>query len=236
MININKLNISFKDITVIKDFSLTVEPGESILLFGQNGTGKSSIIKSIMGLVDYTGTIEVNSLDISKDYLYKKYVGYVPDSFSYFEYFTFQEYLKDVSLLRGYSYEDVSKRINLYLSSFGIESFLNQKISSLSKGTKLKLTILLALIHKPKVLLLDEPYDGLDIQSSELLSYLLSELNKIGVSIVLTTHLYNFLSILNPRIVKLDNEELNILEYSRKDIDRLVEINATNIVKEIYEC
>ena len=147
--------------------SLTVYGGEIFGFLGPNGAGKSTIIKSIVGIQPITeGSIEVCGFDCAKQpVMSKRQIGYVPDHYALYEKLTGREYINYIADIFEVSKEDREARINEYVSLFELESSIDNQIKTYSHGMKQKITIISALVHNPKLWILDEPLTGLDPNS-----------------------------------------------------------------------
>lgn len=151
----------------VKDASFEVFGGEIFGFLGPNGAGKSTIIKSIVGIQPLSeGSIEVCGYDVTKEQTNAKYnIGYVPDHYALYEKLTGREYINYIADIFGVTEEDRNERMNKYIKIFQLEHAIDNKIATYSHGMKQKITIMSALVHKPKVWILDEPLTGLDPNS-----------------------------------------------------------------------
>jgi ABC-2 type transport system ATP-binding protein len=151
----------------VKDASLEVYGGEIFGFLGPNGAGKSTIIKSMVGIQPLTeGQIEICGYDIAKEPTKAKYnIGYVPDHYALYEKLTGREYINYIADIFNVSEEVRNERIKKYITIFQLEHAIDNKISTYSHGMKQKITIMSALVHNPKVWILDEPLTGLDPNS-----------------------------------------------------------------------
>lgn len=148
----------------VKDANLVVNGGEVFGFLGHNGAGKSTIIKSIVGILPITeGDIEVCGYNVkSQPVQAKSLIGFVPDHYALYEKLTAREYLNYIADIYEVSKEDRDARLNEYVKLFELESAIDNQIKTYSHGMKQKVTIIAALIHNPKVWILDEPLTGLD--------------------------------------------------------------------------
>lgn len=148
----------------VKDASLVVKGGEVFGFLGHNGAGKSTIIKSIVGIQPITdGRITVCGYDVEKEaVLAKRNIGYVPDQYALYEKLTGRQYVNYIADLYDVSVEDRTKAIDKYVKLFELENAFDNQIKTYSHGMKQKITIISALVHNPKVWILDEPLTGLD--------------------------------------------------------------------------
>ena len=152
----------------VDDISIKLEPGEIFGFLGQNGAGKSTTIKCLTGILPFdSGTIEICGYDLAKKPIEAKMnIGYVPDNHSVYEKLTGTEYVNYVADLYRVPTALREERLNRYLTLFKLEHAANKQIKSYSHGMKQKICIIAALIHEPKLWVLDEPMMGLDPQST----------------------------------------------------------------------
>lgn len=191
MIKINNVNKEYVVGTkVVNNLNLEIKEGEIFGFLGPNGAGKTTTLKMITGVTSIdSGSIEVNGYDISNDTLNaKKQFGFVPDNPNMFLRLKGLEYLKFMATIYGQNIKDVQNKIEEYAKQFGIYDALNKPISDYSHGMRQKIVLLGALIHDPKVWILDEPLTGLDPQSSHLLKEMMREHAKKGNTVLFSTH------------------------------------------------
>ena len=151
----------------LKDVSVTFPRGEIVGLFGENGAGKSTIIKSIVGIQGISsGSIEVCGYDVEKQPVGAKLqIGFVPDHYALYENLTGREYVNYIADLYNVSQEERTARIEEYVERFRLQGSFDNPIKTYSHGMKQKITIMSALVHNPKLWILDEPLTGLDPES-----------------------------------------------------------------------
>ncbi len=148
----------------LNDVTLNVNPGEVRGLLGPNGSGKSTLMKTLVGLLKpSSGFARVLGLDVNRDsMMVKRAVGYVPETPRLYEFLTAAEYLDFIADVRGLGFQEKSQRIKRFLGALDLEGKEGDMISSYSQGMKQKVAIMAALLHHPKILLLDEPLRALD--------------------------------------------------------------------------
>lgn len=209
LLKIIGLNKTYKDKQVLTDFSLELHKGEIMGLIGGNGAGKTSIFKSILGLVKMdSGVISINSKQIdfsSKDYLEK--IGTIIEYPTFYESLTAKQNLLLTSKLyklNKFSDEHVSK----FLSLVGLENEANNKVSKFSLGMKQRLGLAQALIHDPIILLLDEPFNGLDPKGVKEFRELLLSLSIQGVGIIISSHSLEELNKIVDTVTIIDKGKL----------------------------
>ncbi|PKK94183.1 MAG: ABC transporter ATP-binding protein [Tenericutes bacterium HGW-Tenericutes-6] len=172
------------------DISLSIEKGDLFGFVGHNGAGKTTLLKSIAGIIDFNeGDIYVDGYSIKKDPMaVKKIIAYIPDNPDIYESLTGVEYLDFISDVFNIDHLERKRLIENYANMFEITQALNDQISSYSHGMKQKLVIISALIHKPKLFLLDEPFVGLDPKASFQLKEVFKQMCAEGTSIFFSTH------------------------------------------------
>lgn len=174
----------------VSNLNISVETGDIYGFIGHNGAGKTTTIKSIVGIHDFDeGEILIDGMSIKKEPLKcKSIMAYIPDNPDLYEYLTGIQYLNFIADIYDISVSDREQRIREEADSFEITGALGDLISSYSHGMKQKLAIIGALIHKPKLLVLDEPFVGLDPKAALVLKNKMHELCNEGSAIFFSTH------------------------------------------------
>lgn len=174
----------------VDNISIEVNKGEIFGFIGPNGAGKTTTIKSVIGIIDFDeGEIFINGNDIKKDPIKcKKDIAYIPDNPDLYESLTGIQYLNFIGDIFEVSRKEREELIKKYSDAFEITKDLGDLISSYSHGMKQKLALISALIHKPKLLILDEPFVGLDPKAAHILKGYMKELCRSGSSIFFSTH------------------------------------------------
>ena len=192
--------------------SLRVRPGEIYGFIGHNGAGKSTTIRAVCGVMDFDGgTITVDGLDVRTQALEcKRRIAYIPDNPDLYEFMTGIQYLNFIADIFGVSAKDRQERIRKYGDIFELTGDLAQPISAYSHGMKQKLVIISALIHQPKLIIMDEPFVGLDPKASHLLKEIMREICDNGGAIFFSTH---------------------VLEVAEKLCDKVAIIKAGKLIK-----
>ena len=170
--------------------SITVERGDIYGFIGHNGAGKSTTIRAVVGVMDFTeGEIYIDGHSVKDESLEcKKVTAYIPDNPDLYDNFTGIQYLDFIADIFGLNAADRTKRIEEYADRFEITDSLGDLISSYSHGMKQKLAIISALIHEPKLMVLDEPFVGLDPKASFTLKQIMNEMCQKGTAIFFSTH------------------------------------------------
>ena len=186
----NYTKIYGKDKKACDDVSLTVESGDIFGFIGHNGAGKSTTIRAVVGVLDFeTGTITIDGHDVQREPLACKQVtAYIPDNPDLYENLTGLQYLNFVADAFGVSEELRRQRIDDYATRFEIADALTDTIGSYSHGMKQKVAIIAALIHEPRLLVLDEPFVGLDPQAAFILKEIMREMCAEGSAVFFSTH------------------------------------------------
>lgn len=184
------LSKSFGPIKAVNDIDLSMRNGEILGLLGPNGSGKSTTMKMILAILKPdSGTITVEGLDVERDPIrVKRIVGYVPETPQIYEFLTGLEYLDFISDMYEIPTGERKARIQQFLEGLQLKGHENELISGYSQGMKQKVAIISALIHRPKVLVLDEALNGLDPRSAKLVKDLLRSLASEGVAVLFSTH------------------------------------------------
>lgn len=190
MLKIINLSKSYKNKKAIENISIEVNKGEVFGFIGHNGAGKTTTIKSIVGIHNFEeGDILINSKSIKENPIEcKKDIAYIPDNPDIYESLTGIEYLNFIADIFKVSKNEREEKIKYYSEKFEINKALGDLISSYSHGMKQKLAIISALIHSPKVLILDEPFVGLDPKASFILKEIMREFCNNGGCIFFSTH------------------------------------------------
>ena len=172
------------------DVSLTIESGDIYGFIGHNGAGKTTTIRAVVGVLDFTdGEIFIDGHSVKDEPIEcKKVTAYIPDNPDLYENLTGLQYLNFVADVFDISAEDREERIKKYADMFEITDSLGDQISSYSHGMKQKVAIISALIHEPKLMVLDEPFVGLDPKASFILKEIMHEMCRNGSAIFFSTH------------------------------------------------
>lgn len=210
MLEVINLHKSYGNKEVLKGINLKVDEGTIFGFIGHNGAGKSTTIKSIVGILDYdSGEIYVDGIDVSKYPIEtKKRIAYIPDNPDIYDNLKGIEYLKFIASIYELDNEVFLNRVQEYSREFEIENNLNEEIKSYSHGMKQKLVIISALIHQPKLLILDEPFVGLDPKAAFTLKKHMKVLCESGSSIFFSSHVLEVVEKLCDNIAIIKNGEI----------------------------
>ncbi|HUP20326.1 MAG TPA: ABC transporter ATP-binding protein [Gemmatimonadota bacterium] len=209
-ISIRDLRKSFGTFEVLKGISLEVEPGELYGFLGPNGAGKTTTIRILTGLLLPTsGTVEVAGFDVRKDPLeVKRRVGYVPDRAWLYEKLTGRELLEFVGHLYGLEPADVKRESAELLDLFDLYPWVDELVEAYSHGMRQKLAMTASLLHRPEVLVIDEPMIGLDPKSARRMKTLLMGLRGRGTTVFLSTHTLEVAEALCTRVAIIQRGEI----------------------------
>jgi ABC-2 type transport system ATP-binding protein len=201
-VNLQNVTKRYNEIVAVNNISLTINTGEIFALLGPNGSGKSTTLKMLMGLVTPTqGSVNVLGIDVQKDAVaIKRQVGYVPESPNVYEFLTGIEYLDFIADIYGIPPAEKQQRINEYLKALQLEGREGDMINSYSDGMKKKISLISAFLHKPKLLILDEPLNALDPRSARIVKDYLQSLKAQGVTTILSTHVLEIAEAVCDRI------------------------------------
>ncbi|KWU66280.1 ABC transporter [Bacillus mycoides] len=190
--------------------NITVQAGDIFGFIGHNGAGKSTTIKSLVGVIDFEeGEIFVDGHSVKKDPIAcKRVMAYIPDNPDLYEQLTGIQYLNFVADVFKVSAKDREKEIQKYGDAFEITPYLGDLISSYSHGMKQKVAIISAVLHKPKLLVLDEPFVGLDPKAAVVLKGIMKELCEKGSAIFFSTHVLDVAEKLCNKIAMINRGKL----------------------------
>ena len=210
MLNIQNLTKRYGSKTAVDNLSLSIEAGEICAFIGHNGAGKTTTLKACCGLLTPdSGEITVDGMSIrEKPIDCKRVMAYIPDNPDMYEFLTGYEYLNFVADVYGVTKEDREKRIAELGALLGITDALGGAISECSHGMKQKIAIISALIHKPKLILMDEPFVGLDPVASHQLKNLMAEHCANGGAIFFSTHVLEVAEKLCNKVAIIKNGKL----------------------------
>ncbi|MBQ8496300.1 MAG: ABC transporter ATP-binding protein [Clostridia bacterium] len=211
MLNIQNLTKTYKGSGKgVKDLSLSLSAGDIYGFIGHNGAGKTTTLKCIAGILDFKdGDILIDGHSVkSEPLLCKSMIAYIPDNPDLPEYLTGIQFLNFIADVYGLSEAVRTEKIGKYASVFEITSALGDLISSYSHGMKQKLAIISALIHSPKLMLLDEPFVGLDPKAALTLKEIMRELCENGGAVFFSTHVLDVAEKLCNRIAIIKDGKL----------------------------
>ena len=212
MLSIEQLTKRYGDKTAVDDLTLHIAPGEIYGFIGHNGAGKTTTLKSVVGILPFdSGEIKIDGVSVKTDPMTcKKKLAYIPDNPDLYDYMTGIKYLGFIADIFGIATDQRKERIEKYASMLELKDDLAQSITSYSHGMKQKLAIISAWIHDPKLIIMDEPFVGLDPKASFTLKEMMKEHCESGGAIFFSTH---------------------VLEVAEKLCDRVAIIRSGKLVK-----
>ncbi|ADU30518.1 ABC transporter ATP-binding protein [Evansella cellulosilytica] len=184
---IKNLQKNFDKHTAVDNISLHVDKGEMFGMLGANGAGKTTTFRMILGLLDPSaGTVTWNGSPVT--YKRTSLIGYLPEERGLFPKLTVKEQLLYLMKLKGMHKQNIIREMKHWLERFQVEEYENKKIEELSKGNQQKIQFMAAVLHKPELLILDEPFSGLDPVNSDMLKAAVLDLQNAGTTIVFSSH------------------------------------------------
>lgn len=200
----------FGEKVAVDDLSLTIEAGSFVGLLGRNGAGKSTTLKMATSLVDPTsGSIHVLGYDLRTHSLEaRRQIGVMPEDMALLELLTGPQYLRFVGRMYGLEDADIDRRALELFDTLDLKPGARTLVSDYSFGMKKKLALCAALIHQPRMLFLDEPFEGIDAVTNRTIKDILLALQKRGVTLVLTSHILEVVEKLCPQIAIIDEGKL----------------------------
>ena len=212
MIQIDKISKKYKtaDVFSVSNLDLNISENEIFGLLGPNGAGKTTLISILCSLVKPTsGTFSIKGLNYrqNKNEL-KQLIGIVPQEYALYPTLTAFENLKYFGSMYGLHGKTLKNRINEHLEILGLSQFANKKIDTFSGGMKRRINLIASILHEPKVLFLDEPTVGVDVQSKNVIIEFLQNLNKKGTTIIYTSHHLNEAETFCTRVAIIDHGKL----------------------------
>lgn len=210
MLEINGLSKSYGSHKAVDNLSMRIANGEIHGFIGHNGAGKTTTLRSIAGIMQFEeGTITIDGHSIKDEPLAcKKIMAYIPDNPDLYEFMSGIQYLNFIADIFGVDVSTRDERIHRYTDLFEITNVLDDAISSYSHGMKQKLAIVSAWIHEPKLILMDEPFVGLDPKASHILKQMMREFCDQGNAILFSTHVLEVAEKLCDRVAIIKDGKL----------------------------
>lgn len=210
MLRIEHLTKTYGDKKAVDDLTLRVKPGEICAFIGHNGAGKTTTIKACCGILNFdAGDIFVDGVSVRDDPLtVKKNIAYIPDNPDLYEFLSGIKYLNFIADVFGVQKDVREKRIAKYADMFELTADLAQPISAYSHGMKQKLAVISALLHDPKLIIMDEPFVGLDPKATHLLKGIMREKCQQGGAIFFSTHILEVAEKLCDQVAIIKNGRL----------------------------
>lgn len=210
MLKIENLTKTYGAKRAVDDLSLHILPGEIYGFIGHNGAGKTTTIKACCGILQFdSGEIHINGISVKEDPIAaKRCLAYIPDNPDLYEFMTGIQFLNFIADIFGVNAADRQERIRRYADIFELTSDLAQPVSAYSHGMKQKLAIIAAWLHEPKLIIMDEPFVGLDPKASHTLKQMMREVCDRGGAIFFSTHVLEVAEKLCDKVAIIKNGTL----------------------------
>lgn len=225
MLEVKNLVKSFGENKAVDNISFVVEDGKMYGLVGRNGAGKSTTFRMILGIIEPTeGTVLYNNKKI--DSKISDRIGYLPEEGSLIPEYTVLELCEYYGALKLMKSNEVREKIIYWLEEFNVLEFLNKKVKDLSKGNKQKIQFIVSVLHNPDLIILDEPFSGLDPISVEEIKRAVIKLRDEGKTIIFSSHRMDHVAELCESVIIMDKGK-EILQGNIKELEENYEINGT---------
>jgi len=230
MLKLTNLTKKFGSFTAVNNINLEINAGDFFGFLGQNGAGKTTTIKMITGLyAPSSGTVQIGGFDIQKNHIEAKIlIGYIPDQPFLYEKLTGREFLYFCGGLYNIEKNKLRKKIDETIEQLQIDHWLDKRTEEYSQGMKQRIAIASALLHDPKLLVIDEPMIGLDPQSALVVKNVLKEKAADGVAIFMSTHSLNIAEEICSRIGIIKDGNM-IFEDNNKVIEQIIGTDHQNL-------
>ena len=238
MLKLEHVTKYYEDFRAVNDLSFEIHEGEIFGLLGVNGAGKTTTFRMIMGLLDMTeGEITLDGKKI--DYGMSDKIGFLTEERSLLPSKTVLEQVIYYGVLKGMKPKEIEEKLDKYLKEFGIEDYKNKKIKELSKGNQQKIQFITSIIHEPKLLILDEPFSGLDPINVEIFKKEILRLKKNNTIIIFSSHMMDHIEYFCDSLVILVKGEAILQgkltkikdDYKRKNIKVIADLDKEEIEK-----
>ena len=232
MLELRNVTKRYSGIIAVNDVSFVARSGEVTGYLGPNGSGKSTTLKMIAGLIDPSeGEIRFRGEPIHRDRIaYKQHLGYVPEEPQLYPHLSGAEYLEMVGQLRGLPAGPLAEKIDAFMRLFALHGDRHVLISSYSKGMRQKVLLAAALLHNPDLILLDEPFSGLDVNSALVLRDLIQQLAQRGKVVLFSSHELETVERVSSRVVILHKGRL----VANDSIEQLRQLMSLPTLEEIF--
>ena len=238
MLKVSHVTKYYDDFRAVNDLSFEIKEGEIFGLLGVNGAGKTTTFRMIMGLLDKTkGEITLDGKKI--DYTLTDQIGFLTEERSLITSKTVLEQAIYYGVLKGMTEKEVEKKLDEYLDEFNIKEYKNKKIKELSKGNQQKIQFIISILHSPRLLILDEPFSGLDPINVEMFKKVILRLKKNKTMIIFSSHMMEHIEYFCDSLVilvkgntVLEGKLTKIKEdYRKKNIKVIADLNVDEIKK-----
>ena len=210
LVDVSEVTKNFGEKTALKGISFSVPSGQICGLLGPNGAGKTTLFRLLMGILQATGgRVLIDGRDAFEDRVeVKRLIGFLPDEPAFYSYLSGMEILELSAAMHGLDVGATMDRLKPMLARMRLTDDIGNYAEDYSRGMKKKLGLLLAILHRPKLLVLDEPTNGLDVESTHLFYDLILHLAREGTTILFSTHLMDHVAKLCSHVVVLDQGSL----------------------------
>jgi ABC-type multidrug transport system ATPase subunit len=232
LVILDRVSKSFGDKTALKDISFSVPPGQICGLLGPNGAGKTTLFRLLMGILKATeGTLKINGLDAFDDRVAaKRLIGFLPDEPVFYSYLSGREVLELSAAMHGLDVAVTMDRMIPMIRELRLMDDIDNYAEDYSRGMKKKLGLLLAMLHQPRLLVLDEPTNGLDVESTHLFYDIIAKTAEQGTTVLFSTHLMDHVVKLCSHAVIMNEGRL----VTKGPIDELRAAHAGASLEEIF--
>ncbi len=238
MLKVNNVSKYYGSFLAVDNLSFEVKEGEIFGLLGENGAGKTTTFRMILNLLEpSSGSITLNNKKI--DYSATDKIGYLTEERSLLLKLTVKELIHYYASLKSMSPDKIDRELDYYLDRFGIKEYKNKKIKELSKGNAQKIQFISSIIHKPKLLILDEPFSGLDPINTNLFIEVIKELKEQGTIIIFSSHQMNNVELFCEKLIILSHGKTIVSGYldeiKNRYKERKIILKANTSIKELSE-
>jgi ABC-2 type transport system ATP-binding protein len=225
MLEVRDVTKRYGGLVAVNHVNFTVKPGEVLGYLGPNGSGKSTTVKMVVGLMPPThGKILLDGEDIQDDLVsYKRQVGYVPEEAHVYSYLTGAEFLRLAGRLRGLDERPLEEKINRFLHLFGLDADYHAPLTSFSKGMRQKVLLSAALLHNPRIVVLDEPVSGLDVSAALVMRTVVKTLAAERRIIFYSSHELETIEKISTRVIILRSGKV-VANDSAADLRELMQL------------
>ncbi|HFI0666357.1 TPA: ABC transporter ATP-binding protein [Streptococcus suis] len=217
MLEVRRLCKSYGTKEVLKDISFTIPSGTICGLVGKNGAGKTTFFHSLLGFVSYEGEIALDQQAVTPD-LFSK-IGYLPEERSLMPKLSVFEQVRYLASLKGLTKKEVAEKLPIWMEKLEVKGKVTDKIKSLSKGNQQKIQLIVTLLHEPDLIILDEPFSGLDPVNTALLKRVILEEKERGATIIFSDHVMTNVEELCDQLLMIQDGQL-VLNGGIQDIRR----------------
>lgn len=236
MLEVRHLCKSYGTKEVLKDISFTIPSGTICGLVGKNGAGKTTFFHSLLRFVSYEGEIVLDKQSVTPD-LFSK-IGYLPEERSLMPKLTIFEQVRYLASLKGMTSKEVAEKLPVWMERLQVKGKMNDKIKSLSKGNQQKIQLIVTLIHQPSLIILDEPFSGLDPVNTDLLKRVILEEKERGATLIFSDHVMTNVEELCDQLLMIQDGQLVLnggIQEIRRQFGRTRLFISSDVARERLE-